>query len=161
MKGEESETGRELSVTTKGNSPDNTDQKQDTRFQPGRSGNPAGRPKGARNKHSENFINAFAQDFEQHGAAVIERVRKDRPQDYLKVAAALLPKQMETETNRTRPVSELSDAELMDLLLDGIEVVVEAILVSRGHVPSRPNVSRCNNGSKRLVQRAWLLAKRP
>jgi hypothetical protein len=53
----------------------------------------------------------------------------------LKVAAALLPKQMEIETSRTRPLSELSDAELMDLLLDGIEVVVEAILVSRGHAP--------------------------
>ena len=42
---------------------------------------------------------------------------------------------MEIETSRTRPLSELSDAELMHLLLDGIDVVVEAILVSRGHVP--------------------------
>jgi len=30
--------------------PENTDPKQDTRFQPGQSGNPAGRPKGSRNK---------------------------------------------------------------------------------------------------------------
>ena len=65
MKGLESEIGRELSVTTKGNSPDNTGQKQGTRFQPGQSGNPTGRPKGARNKHSENFVNAFARDFER------------------------------------------------------------------------------------------------
>ena len=72
----------------------NTGQKQDTRFRPGRSGNPGGRPKSARNNHSENFINAFAQDFEQHGAAVIEKVRTERPHDYLKVAAALLPKQI-------------------------------------------------------------------
>jgi hypothetical protein len=42
---------------------------------------------------------------------------------------------MEIETARTRPLSELTDAELMDLLLDGIEDVVEAILVSRGHTP--------------------------
>jgi hypothetical protein len=40
---------------------------------------------------------------------------------------------MEIETARTRPLSELTDAELMDL--DGIEDVVEAILVSRGQTP--------------------------
>jgi Family of unknown function (DUF5681) len=110
--------------------PDNTGPKQDTRFQPGHSGNPAGRPRGARNKLNENFINAFAQDFEQHGAAVIEQVRKERPQDYLKVAASLLPKQMETETRRTRPLAELSDAELIELLAGEIEVVVESVLIS-------------------------------
>jgi hypothetical protein len=94
----------------------------------------AGRPKGARNKHSESFINAFAQDFEQHGAAVIEKVRKDRPQDYLKVAAALLPKQMEVKTAGTGSMSELSDAELMNILLHGsIDEIVEAVLVYRGH----------------------------
>ncbi|MGZ3585313.1 MAG: hypothetical protein ACXVCT_21425 [Ktedonobacterales bacterium] len=99
------------------------------------SGNPTGRPKGARNRHSENFINAFAQDFERHGSAVIEKVRKERPHDYLKIAASLLTKQSEIETMRTRPPSELTDAELMDLLLDGIEGAIEAVLVSRGHAP--------------------------
>jgi hypothetical protein len=64
-------------------------------------------------------------------AAVIEKVCKERPQDYLKVAAALLPKQMETETNRARPF-ELSDAEILNLLLDGsIEEIVEAIMIFR------------------------------
>jgi hypothetical protein len=72
---------------------------------------------------------------EQHGAAIIEKVRKERPQDYVKVAASLLPKQMETETRRTRPLSELSDAELLSLVADGTEEMVEAILVSRGHAP--------------------------
>jgi len=113
---------------------DKTEKKQG-QWQPGQSGNPAGRPKGSRNRHSENFLNAFARDFEQHGAAVIEKVRKERPQDYLKVAASLLPKQMENETRRTRPLSELTDAELLALVLDGTEVLVEAILVSRGHAP--------------------------
>jgi hypothetical protein len=110
---------------------DKTEKKQG-QWQPGQSGNPAGRPKGSRNRHSENFLNAFARDFEQHGAAVIEKVRKERPQDYLKVAAALLPKQMEIETNRTRPL-ELTDAELMELMLESTEAVVDAILLSRGH----------------------------
>ena len=42
---------------------------------------------------------------------------------------------MEIDTARTRPLSELTDAELMDILIDGIEDVVEAILVSREHAP--------------------------
>jgi hypothetical protein len=36
--------------TLVGGQPENTDPKQDTRFQPGQSGNPGGRPKGSRNK---------------------------------------------------------------------------------------------------------------
>jgi hypothetical protein len=80
-------------------------------------------------------MSAFAQDFEQHGAGVIETIRKEQPQDYLKVAASLLPKQMEIERSRTRPLSELSDAELLDIVADGIEVAVETILISRGYAP--------------------------
>ena len=97
--------------------------------------NPAGRPKGTRNKLSENFLHAFARDFEQHGAAVIEKVRNERPQDYLKIAASLLPKEMAIEPSRTRSLSELSDAELLHLVADGTEELVEAVLVLRGHAP--------------------------
>ena len=50
-------------------------------------GNP-GRPKGSRNRLSEAFIQALAEDFERHGAAVIERVRIEKPDAYLKVVAA-------------------------------------------------------------------------
>ena len=141
--------------------PDSTGQKQDTRFQPGQSGNPAGRPKGSRNKLGENFLNAFAQDFEQHGGEVIEQVRKERPQDYLKVAASLLPKQIDTETRRTRPLAELSDAELLGLVAEGIEDNVEAVLILRGHAPltiaERQQFQNweqeCSGGGKKLEGR--------
>ena len=62
------------------------------RFLPGNSGF-GGRPKGSRNRHSEVFLAAFAADFEQHGAAVIERVRREQPSVYLRVAADLLPRE--------------------------------------------------------------------
>lgn len=62
------------------------------RFLPGNTGF-GGRPKGSRNRHSEVFLAAFAADFEQHGAAVIERVRQEQPSVYLRVAADLLPKE--------------------------------------------------------------------
>ena len=40
------------------------------------SGNPGGRPKGARNKLGEEFLAELYNDFEVNGKAAIERVRK-------------------------------------------------------------------------------------
>jgi hypothetical protein len=39
--------------------------------------------------HRDSFIQALAEDFEKHGAAVIEKVRTDRPADYLKIISGL------------------------------------------------------------------------
>jgi hypothetical protein len=80
--------------------PDPTDKKQDTRFKPGQSGNPLGRPKGSRNKFSERLIEAFALDFEMHGTDAIEQVRAEKPHEYLRIAASLVPKQFEIEDGR-------------------------------------------------------------
>jgi Family of unknown function (DUF5681) len=71
--------------------PDNTVRIQDTRFKPGQSGNPAGRPKGSRNKVSEKLLEALASDFDAHGQHVIEKVRAERPADYLKIVASSFP----------------------------------------------------------------------
>jgi hypothetical protein len=118
--------------------PDKTG-KQQGRWLPGQSGNALGRPKGARNRLSEHFLTTFGQDFEQHGIEVIERVRSERPHDYLKIAVTLLPKQAELETHtRPRELCELSNTELMDLLLEGTDKVVDFILEKRGHPTLTP-----------------------
>ena len=78
---------------------ENTAPKQLTPWKPGQSGNPGGRPKGSRNRLSEDFIRAFADDFEVYGAAVIEEVRRERPSDYLKICASLLPNDLEVTLN--------------------------------------------------------------
>ena len=97
--------------------PDATGKKQDTRFKPGQSGNPAGRPKGSRNKLNEGFLEALAEHFEANGEAAIEKVFAERPQDYLKIIAALLPKHMEIDDMRpTRRAEDMTDDELASII---------------------------------------------
>lgn len=64
-------------------------------FKPGQSGNPSGRPPGSRNKLGEAFIEAIYLDFQEHGAATIVKVRDEKPDQYLKVVASILPKEIE------------------------------------------------------------------
>ena len=59
------------------------------------SANPAGRPKGSRNKLSELFISEMCADFMENGTDVIKRVRTEDPSAYAKIIASILPKQVE------------------------------------------------------------------
>ncbi len=90
--------------------PENTgDERADyaTRFKPG---NP-GRPKGARNKLAEAFTQALHDDFMEHGEVAIQTVRAEKPDQYLKVIASLVPKDVNLNVNN---LDELSDAELAE-----------------------------------------------
>ena len=68
--------------------------KGETQFKPGNGGGP-GRPKGSRNKLSDAFLKALADDFEKHGTDVIEQLRKESSSQYCNVIAKLMPKLME------------------------------------------------------------------
>ena len=81
-------------------------------WQPGQSGNPAGRPRGARSKLSELTLNKLLADFEIHGDTVITEVRSKNPTAYLAAVVSLLPKQQEKLDS---PFSDLTENEL-DLL---------------------------------------------
>jgi hypothetical protein len=62
-------------------------------FKPGQSGNPKGRPKGARNRLGTQFLEALESDFNQHGPQAIALVRERKPEIYMRVVADLLPKE--------------------------------------------------------------------
>jgi hypothetical protein len=66
-------------------------------WKPGQSGNPKGRPKGARSKLSEAFFDALAADFAEHGIKAIQDMRAERPQDYAKMIASLQSKEITGE----------------------------------------------------------------
>jgi len=84
------------------------------RYAPGQSGNPGGRPKGARSKLAELTLQRLLADFDVHGVAAIEEVRKKNPSHYLAAIVSLLPKQQEKIDS---PFADLTDDELAQLEL--------------------------------------------
>lgn len=113
--------------------PEATGEKQaDTKFKPGESGNPNGRPKGSRNKLGEAFIEALHDDFQEHGITAITTMRADDPGGYVRVIAGLLPKEFKIETT-----SDLTDEQLdarIRALASALEIgVVDA--PGRGQAP--------------------------
>lgn len=75
-------------------------------WQPGQSGNPAGRPKGARSKLSESFLEALLKDFEKAteedeslGAKAIATMRADKPNEYARMIASILAKEVDANLN--------------------------------------------------------------
>jgi Family of unknown function (DUF5681) len=83
-------------------------------FTPGKSGNPAGRMKGSRNKLHADFLEALAEDFHKHGIEAIRVARIEQPVAYLRLVAGTLPQQFEIEA--TTIVQQMPDDEIERLL---------------------------------------------
>ena len=77
--------------------PETTGRNQDGTFAPGVSGNPSGRPKGSRNKLSEDFFRVLAQKFEERGEAAVSAMIDERPHEFAKMIAGLQTKEVSGE----------------------------------------------------------------
>jgi Family of unknown function (DUF5681) len=92
-------------------------------WQPGRSGNPAGRPRGSRNALNEEVICALLRDFKQHGQKAVARVRQTQPAAYLKALVLLCPREHQVEHRNL--IKELSDEQL-EAMIEYIETSLAA-----------------------------------
>lgn len=90
-----------------------------------------GRPKGSRNKLGEAFLDALHNDFEEHGVAAIEIVRAEKPDQYLKVIASLLPKEMNLNVN---DAESMTDDELIARIRE-LDAAIHPFLTGREGAP--------------------------
>jgi Family of unknown function (DUF5681) len=98
-------------------------------WQRGQSGNPAGRPRGARALLSERVLRALADDFKEHGPAVVTRVRQEAPQFYLQICASLIPREFAV-VEQPDPLSSLTTEELAE----AVQAIKAAIAIQNGEL---------------------------
>lgn len=82
-------------------------------WQPGQSGNPNGRPKGARSKLAELFWSDLYEKWKAKGAAAIDDMIADKPGDFVKVVASQMPKEFLV---KAADLEDVSDDELGDII---------------------------------------------
>jgi hypothetical protein len=90
-------------------------------WQPGQSGNPAGRQKGSRNRLGEDFIDRLHSHWVENGDVAIERVFEEDPATYLKVIARVIPSEV---IHTAGNYDNLSDSELDALILETARRIV-------------------------------------
>jgi hypothetical protein len=96
-------------------------------WKPGQSGNPLGRPQGARSKFSEQACADALKDWTTNGAATLERVRVTDPSTYLRVLFSIIPKDIAVSIeNRTGPMDS-AEMQMMRRLVAMIQATASAV----------------------------------
>ena len=100
-----------------------------TQFKPGHAGGP-GRPKGARNQFSEDFLQDFHTTWQEGGIDAVRVVMRQKPEAYLAAAVKILPKVVVKEESL-----ESADRERLERILGliDIELAIRAE-IGRAHV---------------------------
>jgi hypothetical protein len=68
-------------------------------FKPGQSGNPAGRPIGARNKLSTDFLADLHNAWREFGPDALARCAKEEPGKFCQIVSNLLPRDISIDVN--------------------------------------------------------------
>lgn len=84
------------------------DPPKNTQWKKGQSGNPGGKPVGARNRLQGAFLNDLADDYEANGKKAIEACRREDPVAYVRAIIALMPKELEIK----RPLEDMTDVDI-------------------------------------------------
>jgi hypothetical protein len=65
-----------------------------------------GRAKGVKNRLSHAFLTALVEDFEKHGIEAIKICRVEKPNEYVRLIAHLMPKELEITDNRLHDITD-------------------------------------------------------
>jgi len=84
-------------------------------WQPGQSGNPAGRPIGARQRIAEKLLKDLSAVWNDCGEEVLRRLAKDEPSKLASIAYGLLPKDIFIKVENADPLADLDDESLQAL----------------------------------------------
>ena len=95
------------------------------------------RAPGIRSALARTFISALEADFARHGLGVIEKLRDERPHDYLKIVVSLLPDEAVPETT----LEDLTDDELTTVLN-----AVRSLIAEKSTVADRERGGSANDG---------------
>jgi hypothetical protein len=88
-------------------------------WKPGQSGNPKGRPKGSRNKLSEEFFRDLCEAWQAFGKPALETMAMLYPVEFVRVVASLVPRELEATIT---PVTErMSNAQLEAIIARGLQ----------------------------------------
>ena len=85
-----------------------------TRWPPGKSGNPAGKPPGTRTAFSQGFIRDFALVWAEEGLEAVRKVAKKSPEAFVAIAARICPNDVRLTLEQAIPGGmSLEDYSLM------------------------------------------------
>lgn len=72
-------------------------------WQPGESGNPNGRPVGARARFTEQFAADVAEAWRKHGAGIVDQMATTEPMRFAELCARLMPKDVSMTLQQRLP----------------------------------------------------------
>jgi hypothetical protein len=92
-------------------------------------------PANGRGRLGGAFLDAVQADFAAHGAGVIARIREEKPETYLKLVAAITPKDLSATANAT---DGLSDEQLIERIR-ALDTVIRPLIEgkARTRLPKR------------------------
>jgi hypothetical protein len=106
-----------------------------------------GRPKGARNRLSEEFLAELYDAFVANGRAAIERVAEEDPAAFLRIIVSVLPKEHKIDRSPDAgPLSDLNEDEL-EALLYAVRNAVAKADAAAAEQGSSEHSSRCASRS--------------
>ena len=120
-----------------------------TRWPPGQSGNPAGKPPGTRTAFSQGFIRDFALVWAEEGLDAVRKVAKKSPEAFVAIAARICPNDVQLTLEQAIPGG---------MSLEDYSLMREVIAAIREGLPdaernaARCSISACAGGAARLLE---------